>query len=135
MCYTKIKLRGQSSSGKYLRKAKEKMMTYITGKRSSGKTTKLIYVSALTGYPIITPTKSNAEFIKKQAGILGVKIPEPISATTLKMLSRGWIDINDKFLIDDADSIIEQALKEYLHCTPVAAVINNTIKINTTPKE
>lgn len=111
------------------------MMTYITGERRSGKTRTLIFVSAITGYPIVVPTKSDVDFIKKQAKELNVKIPEPISATTLKMLSRGWIDINDKFLIDDADSIIEQALKEYLHCTPVAAVINNTITINTMPKE
>lgn len=111
------------------------MMNFVTGGWKSGKTTALIYTSAATGYPIVVPTKSGVDFIKKQAEELNVKIPEPISATTLKMLSRGWIDINDKFLIDDADSIIEQALKEYLHCTPVAAVINDTITINTVPKE
>ena len=110
-------------------------MTYMTGNRGSGKTTALIISSAVTGYPIVVPTKSDVDFIKKQAKELNVKIPEPISATTLKMLSRGWIDINDKFLIDDANSIIEQALKEYLHCTPVAAVINETIALSTFSKE
>lgn len=108
----------------------KKTMNYLTGKRRSGKTMRLIFASAVTGYPIVTPTQSGVDFIMKQAQTLDVKIPEPISATTLKMLSRGWIDINDKFLIDDADLIIEQALKEYLHCTPVAAVINNTISLS-----
>ena len=108
----------------------KKTMNYLTGKRRSGKTMRLIFASAVTGYPIVTPAQSGVDFIKKQAQTLDVKIPEPISATTLKMLSRGWIDINDKFLIDDADLIIEQALKEYLHCTPVAAVINNTISLS-----
>ena len=112
-----------------------KMMTYFVGKRGSGKTIKLIYVSALTGYPIITPTRSSVDFIKKQAKTLDVKIPEPMSAEQLRFFSRGRVNYNDKYLIDDADTIIEQALKEYLHCTPVAAVINDTITINTVPKE
>lgn len=111
------------------------MMTYITGKRRSGKTRTLIFVSAITGFPIIASTKGRAESIKENAETLGLKIPDPICVVQLKSFSRGWIDINDKFLIDDADLIIEQALKEYLHCTPVAAVINETIALSTFSKE
>ena len=110
-------------------------MIYLTGKRRSGKTTTLIYASAVTGYPIVTPTRSMADFIKKQAQTLDIKIPEPVCVEQLRLFSRGRTDDNDKYFIDNADEIIKLALKEYLHCTPVAAVINDVTTINALPKE
>ena len=47
-------------------------------KRGSGKTTALVYTSAITGYPIVVPTTINKRYVKDVARRAGVSIPEPI---------------------------------------------------------
>lgn len=47
-------------------------------KRGGGKTTALVYTSAITGYPIVVPTTINKRYVKDMAQRAGVSIPEPI---------------------------------------------------------
>lgn len=47
-------------------------------KRGGGKTTALVYTSAITGYPIVVPTTINKRYVKDVARRAGVSIPEPI---------------------------------------------------------
>ena len=46
-------------------------------KRGGGKTTALVYASAITGYPIVVPTTINKRYVKDVARRAGVSIPEP----------------------------------------------------------
>lgn len=46
--------------------------------RGSGKTTRLIFISEYTGYPIVTMTKGHTECLKESAKLCGASIPEPI---------------------------------------------------------
>mgnify|MGYP001461068965 CR=1 FL=1 len=47
-------------------------------KRGGGKTTALVYTSAITGYPIVVPTTISKRYVKDVARRVGVSIPEPI---------------------------------------------------------
>lgn len=53
-------------------------------KRGGGKTTALVYTSAITGYPIVVPTTISKRYVKDVARRVGVSIPEPIVATVYK---------------------------------------------------
>lgn len=76
--------------------------------RASGKTTLLIKESAKTGRPIIEPNTASARYVEEQAREMGVKIPEPISATS--WCSGYYRGSNfsriDGFLIDEVDSVL-----------------------------
>ena len=106
------------------------MMNFITGERQSGKTTALIYTSAVTRYPIVAGSHHEIVFIKRQAEKLNVKIPEPICLADCKMRSNGYNKVTTQILLDNADTMIERALSQYLGFYPAAAVINNETEIN-----
>ena len=76
--------------------------------RVSGKTTLLIKESAKTGRPIIEPNTASARYVEEQAREMGVKIPEPNSATS--WCSGYYRGSNfsriDGFLIDEVDSVL-----------------------------
>lgn len=111
------------------------MMNFVTGGRGSGKTTALIYTSAVTGYPIVTDSYHKAEYIKRQAEKLNVKIPQPTCLVDCKKYSNGYNKVTTPVLVDDADVIIERALTEYLGRYPAAAVIERTVEMSLPPKE
>lgn len=76
--------------------------------RASGKTTLLIKESAKTGRPIIEPNTASARYVEEQAREMGVKIPEPISATSWHSGYYRGSNFSriDGFLIDEVDSVL-----------------------------
>ena len=76
--------------------------------RASGKTTLLIKESAKTGRPIIEPNTASARYVEEQARAMGLKIPEPISATSWNGGYYRGSNFNriDGFLIDELDSVL-----------------------------
>lgn len=76
--------------------------------RASGKTTLLIKESAKTGRPIIEPNTASARYVEEQAREMGVKIPEPISATSWHSGYYRGSNFSriDGFLIDEIDSVL-----------------------------
>lgn len=90
--------------------------------RGTGKTTKLIHTSEVTGYPIVAPTHHIAENIKYQAKKFDCKIPEPIVVTDIprdKLCGqRGYENV----LVDEVclNGLLKNALNSYLGCNVVA---------------
>ena len=76
--------------------------------RASGKTTLLIKESAKTGRPIIEPNTASSRYVEEQARNMGLKIPEPISATSWNSGYYRGSNFNriDGFLIDELDSVL-----------------------------
>lgn len=118
-------------------------MESINGERRSGRTTSLIYISAITGQPILTPSLKQAAFVEAVARELGVEIPRVRSYQEIVLArrrgcrdyqtGRGYmtfkeIDRRGGFLIDNADELFEALLSEKLGakiaaitiCAPVA---------------
>lgn len=95
-------------------------MKFVTGKRGSGKTRKLIELSVETGYPIVTSSEVSAKYIKELAQQMGVEVPY---VYTERQAREGRIMGFDRraVLIDNAESLIEDALNSYLS-VPVKAV-------------
>ena len=104
-------------------------MKLIDRERGSGKTTKLIYTSEMTGYPIVTQNSQSVEHIIRQAQELGAKIPKPM--TVKEMCTARGIRF-DKILIDEGFSIIENALKAYFNGVGVATVTFTSNDYNNT---
>ena len=81
--------------------------------RGQGKTYDLVMESARTGYPIITPNRT--DYILDLARRIGVSIPEPMSMKQFEtyknngslMNSRNW---KGKVLVDEFDYILESLL-------------------------
>lgn len=99
-------------------------MKYVNVKRRNGKTTMIIHASYITGYPIITSTDQMAHFIIAQAKKMGLDI---------RVYSiREWKDIQsyhhnyevENVLIDEAQGIIDCALKETLKANVVASTMS-----------
>lgn len=90
--------------------------------RGMGKTTKLIHVSEVTGYPIVVSTHASVENIKHQAKKLNCKIPEPIVVTDIPLGKlrgqRGYENV----LVDEVclNGLLKNALNSYLGCNVVA---------------
>lgn len=103
-------------------------MKLIDRERGSGKTTKLIYTSEITGYPIVAESNQSIEYIKRQARELGANIPNPM--TVKEMRSIRGIRF-DRILLDEGFSIIEEALKTYFG-VEVAAVTFTSNDYNNT---
>lgn len=61
-------------------------MHIILGERCSGKTARLIEISAETGAVIVTGTIGMCDCIKHQAEMMKLEIPKPISARQLAKL-------------------------------------------------
>lgn len=96
------------------------MIDYIFGARGSGKTAKLIKLSASNNIPIVTSGKTSVKYIKDLAVQMGVEIPEPY---TIAEVRAGRVMGRDhaKILLDNAEPVIEESLEEYLRI-PVGAL-------------
>lgn len=96
-------------------------MRYLIKGRQQGKTSKLIIASEVTGYPIIVSNEVRKDFLVNMAKEMGCNIPEPINY--VKSFLEGCR--NEKFLIDDAEQIIEDALRKTLGVDIVAVTITD----------
>ena len=84
-------------------------MKVIAKGRQKGKTTQLLYTSATTGYPILTPTESKCEFLNLEAKKLEIEIPEPITVGRL-ISSRDGGKPRNKILVDDTEEVLHLLL-------------------------
>lgn len=84
-------------------------------KRGGGKTTALVYTSAMTGYPIVVSTIASKRYVKDVAHRMNVSIPEPI---VISDNARGW-QING-VLIDNAEDVIKAYAAEHFNAPVVA---------------
>ena len=88
-----------------------KLATIINLSRGGGKTTTLVYVSAMGGVPILCFSKSHANYIKYVANTLGLEIPEPLTCCTNDVKELGNLGVT-KILIDDAEVTVPALINE-----------------------
>ena len=100
-------------------------MKIINGERGSKRTTMLIHVSYVTGARIVCPTAAMARFVDEEARKNGFGIPTPCDVLQYgKEIERGF-HRGERILIDNAEAVIEEALKAYFHGVPVDAITIN----------
>lgn len=95
-------------------------MKIINRARGSGKSTMLLYVAAVTSYPIIVPdfhTKEHLLLLEKESGINGVTI------YTLDEWERSK-PLCGNVLIDELGNMLSRILSKYLHTNVVAATMS-----------
>ena len=97
---------------------KSETMKGLFRKRGGGKTTALVYTSAITGYPIVVPTTISKRYVKDVARRVGVSIPEPIVMSEDARGRRiGGV------LIDNAEEIIRAYAAEHFNAPVIAYTI------------
>lgn len=98
-------------------------MKLIMNGRGTGKTTKLIHASEVTGIPIATYSKMNADYIKDMAENMGCNIPEPTTYHELANNHHLGSTMYKNVLADDIDAILQKALDSYLNCKVIGATM------------
>lgn len=93
--------------------------------RGTGKSTQLVYTSAVTQYPIITQHRTSIMYLMDLANELGVVIPTPMTVDDYK--ARGRIRENH-ILIDESYDLIGEALDAYMGTHVVAITLSDKIK-------
>ena len=93
--------------------------------RGTGKSTQLVYTSAVTQYPIITQHRTSIMHLMDLANELGVVIPTPMTVDDYK--ARGRIHENH-ILIDEGYDLIGDALDAYMGTHVVAVTLSDKIK-------
>ena len=93
--------------------------------RGTGKSTQLVYTSAVTQYPIITQHRTSIMYLMDLANELGVVIPTPMTVDDYK--ARGRIRENH-ILIDEGYNLIGEALDAYMGTHVVAVTLSDKIK-------
>lgn len=73
--------------------------------RGSGKTTRMLYISEYTGYPILCINNTHKTYVTELARKNSVNIPEPV--TIDKMRGRR----HTSYLIDDAEYLLQKLLR------------------------
>ena len=81
-------------------------------KRGGGKTTALVYTSAITGYPIVVPTTINKRYVIDLARRTGVSMSEDTRGRRI-----GGV------LIDNAEEIIRAYAAEHFYAPVIAYTI------------
>ena len=77
-------------------------MKFLIQGRGTGKTTKLIHTSEVTGFPIIVITEEQVDYIKNFASQLNCNIPDPMTFHSYMTLGRAF----DGVLIDDLEMML-----------------------------
>nr|DAF79628.1 MAG TPA: GTP-binding protein Rheb G-protein, SIGNALING PROTEIN [Caudoviricetes sp.] len=93
--------------------------------RGTGKSTQLVYTSAVTQYPIITQHRTSIMHLMDLANELRVVIPIPMTVEDYK--ARGRIHENH-ILIDEGYDLIGEALDAYMGTHVVAVTLSDKIK-------
>ena len=84
-------------------------------------TVALIYTSETTGYSIITAKASKVAEIKKLAEELQCNIPPVYTVEEVKNKLAVDRTVGTKYLLDDCQFVIEEAIQSYLGCEIFAA--------------
>lgn len=79
--------------------------TIINLPRGGGKTTALVYASAVNKIPILCLNKQNKKYIEDLAKKLGLSIPEPLTCHTEDLIRLGGFNFGE-ILIDEAEAVI-----------------------------
>lgn len=131
-CYSPIIMADKISENCPLRNGGKREMKLINKSRGTGKTTQLIYASAITGFRIITSTRNSAKYIEGMAKTMGLKIPEPMSDVEYR--NRRLDGDHTPILIDDVDNkILNEALELYFNAPVVAATMTVPIDDDCVP--
>lgn len=105
--------------------AENKPSVLVIKDRGTGKSTQLVYTSAITQYPIITQHRTSIIHLMDLANELGVVIPTPMTVDDYK--ARGRIHENH-ILIDEGYDLIGEALDAYMGTHVVAVTLSDKIK-------
>lgn len=105
--------------------AENKSSVLVIKDRGKGKSTQLVYTSAVTQYPIITPYRTSIMHLMDLANELGVVIPTPMTVDDYR--ARGKIHENH-ILIDEGYDLIGEALDAYMGTHVVAVTLSDKIK-------
>lgn len=98
------------------------MTVYIAG-RQTGKTSRLVRESAITGAIIVVPTYQMAEHTLWTAKQLNLKIPEPITVTDyIYRLAKGGLGKTQKYLIDELQMMLYQMNVETATLNPKSTI-------------
>lgn len=102
-------------------------MKLIIKDRGMGKTTQLIYISELTGYPIVAAHKTTIGHIKSMAKKLGCNITEPVLVSDVATGKTRY----DNILVDEVtlDGVLKKALNNYFNSNVVACTCSPDIDI------
>lgn len=100
-------------------------MKIINGERGSKRTTVLIHASYVTGARIVCPNFRMAKQVEQQAKDEGLDIPTPFEALQYADNCVHGLHRGERILIDNAEAVIEEALKAYFHGVPVDAITIN----------
>lgn len=101
-------------------------MKILNMPRGTGKTTKLIHTSEVTGYPILCSNLFMVDNVKKMAEEMGCDIPEPMTIADFR--HKFYQDEN--VLVDEifANNLLATALNQYIGANVVACTM--TIESN-----
>lgn len=86
------------------------MKDYSNYPRGSGKTTRLVYISEYTGYPILVADEIHKSCIKLRASKLNLTIPEPVTVGELFGARSGGKSYKH-ILVDDSINVLIALLK------------------------
>lgn len=89
------------------------MSTIINLPRCGGKTTALVYASAVDKVPILCLNKQNKKYIEDLAKRLGLDIPEPLTCCPADVKKLGDLGAN-KILIDNAEYTVPALIEELI---------------------
>lgn len=89
-----------------------KMKKLISG-RQTGKTEKLIRLSAETNATIVTKDLNTAMSIMKRAKRLGLDIPRPIDVNTIMDERANGYQLLPGIIVDDADYVLSVMLSKF----------------------
>lgn len=89
-------------------------MKIINLPRGHGKTTRLLYASEFNNTPILCANQTYKQCLLDRAKELGLKIPEPITASEVVMCPIPKLNIRDKDILIDETPIVLQSLLSYL---------------------
>lgn len=108
-------------------------MRIINKSRGTGKTTQLIYASAITGFRIIAPNHAMAKHIEEMAKNMGFKILPPMSDVEYRNRKELEHD-HTPILIDELQNeILNEALELYFDAPVVAATMTVPIDDDCVP--
>lgn len=106
-------------------KEETKSSVLVIKDRGTGKSTQLVYTSAVTQYPIIVPARTQIIYLLDLADELGVIIPTPMTVKDYE--ARGRINENN-ILIDEGYDLIGEALDAYMGSHVVAVTLSDKVK-------
>ena len=85
-------------------------MIKVTGKRGSGKTTKLLELAHENGYILVEPTFRAVDHVRQMAEEKGYGDVEILAACQFNMRNPGLFvkDADNRYLIDELDMVLSQ---------------------------